>query len=177
MSKKKIMVGIIVGLLAVVLIAAIVFFLRMRQMMAGMGPVEQTYTHKNHGSGSSVVYMTTDISPEGLMAAYEALNWTPTGKAAVKLSTGEPPASNYLDPNLIKNLVQLVDGTIVENNTAYGGSRSETAMHYQVAQDHGFTDIADVVILDENGSMSLPVNGGSRLTENLVGVLQIKVKP
>lgn len=102
MSKKKIVVGIIVGLLAVVLIAAIVFFLRMRQMMASMGPVEQTYTHENHGSGSSVVYMTTDISPEGLMAAYEALNWTPTGKAAVKLSTGEPPASNYLDPNLIK---------------------------------------------------------------------------
>ena len=98
MSKKKIMVGIIVGLLAVVLIAAIVFFLRMRQMMAGMGPVEQTYTHKNHGSGSSVVYMTTDISPEGLMAAYEALNWTPTGKAAVKLFTGEPPASNYFRP-------------------------------------------------------------------------------
>lgn len=169
-EKKKIVVGIIVGLLAVVLIAAIVFFLRMRQMMAGMEPVEQTYTHENHGSGSgSMVYMTTDISPEGLMSAYEALNWTPTGKAAVKLSTGEPPASNYLDPNLIKNLVQLVDGTIVENNTAYGGSRSETAMHYQVAQDHGFTDIADVVILDENGSMSLPVNGGSRLTENLVG--------
>ena len=87
----------------------------------------------------------------------------------VKLSTGEPPASNYLDPDLIKDLVQLVDGTIVENNTAYGGSRSETAMHYQVAQDHGFTDIADVVILDESGSMSLPVNGGARLTENLVG--------
>ena len=54
---------------------------------------------------SSVVYMTTDISPEGLMAAYEALGWEPEGKAAVKLSTGEPPASNYLDPNLIKDVV------------------------------------------------------------------------
>lgn len=103
------------------------------------------------------------------MAVYEALNWTPTGKMAVKLSTGEPPASNYLHPELIKDVVQAVDGTIVECNTAYGGQRSSTAMHYQVAQDHGFTDIADVVILDENGSMSLPVNGGSRLTENLVG--------
>lgn len=115
------------------------------------------------------VYMTTDISPEGLMKAYDALNWTPTGKTAVKLSTGEPPASNYLDPKLIQNVVRKVNGTIVECNTAYGGSRASTAMHYQVAKDHGFTDIADVVILDENGSMSLPVSGGTHLKENLVG--------
>ena len=116
-----------------------------------------------------VVYMTTDISPEGLMAVYEALNWTPTGNVAVKLSTGEPPASNYLRPELIADLVQSVDGTIVECNTAYGGSRAETAMHYQVAEDHGFTAIADFQILDENGSMTLPVEGGTRLTENYVG--------
>lgn len=77
------------------------------------------------------------------MAAYKALNWDPTGKVAVKLSTGEPPASNYLDPQLIKDLVQSVDGTIVECNTAYGGSRTETAMHRQVAEDHGFTAIAN----------------------------------
>ena len=103
------------------------------------------------------------------MAVYEALNWSPTGNVAVKLSTGEPPASNYLRPELIQNLVQSVDGTIVECNTAYGGSRAETAMHYQVAEDHGFTAIADFQILDENGSMTLPVEGGTRLTENYVG--------
>lgn len=120
-------------------------------------------------TGNPVVYMTTDISPEGLMAVYEALNWTPTGNVAVKLSTGEPPASNYLRPELIADLVQSVDGTIVECNTAYGGSRAETAMHYQVAEDHGFTAIADFQILDENGSMTLPVEGGTRLTETYVG--------
>ena len=103
------------------------------------------------------------------MAVYEALNWSPTGNVAVKLSTGEPPASNYLRPELIQNLVQSVDGTIVECNTAYGGSRAETAMHYQVAEDHGFTAIADFQILDENGYMTLPVEGGTRLTENYVG--------
>ena len=113
--------------------------------------------------------MTTDISPDGLMAVYEALGWTPDGKVAVKLSTGEPPASNYLRPELIKDVVDAVNGTIVECNTAYGGSRSETAMHYQVAEDHGFTEIADFQILDENGSMTLPVEGGSVLTENYVG--------
>lgn len=103
------------------------------------------------------------------MAIYEALEWTPTGKVAVKLSTGEPPASNYLDPALIADVVQAVDGTIVENNTAYGGSRASTAMHYQVAEDHGFTAIADFQVLDEDGSMTLPVSGGTQLTENLVG--------
>ena len=75
----------------------------------------------------STVYMTTDISPEGLLAVYNALKWTPTGKVAVKLSTGEPPASNYLRPELIKDVVQLVGDTIVECNTAYGGSRASTA--------------------------------------------------
>ena len=116
-----------------------------------------------------VVYMTTDISPEGLMAVYEALDWEPTGNVAVKLSTGEPPASNYLRPELIADLIQSVNGTIVECNTAYGGSRAETAMHYQVAEDHGFTEIANFQIQDENGSMTLPVEGGTRLTENYVG--------
>ncbi len=117
----------------------------------------------------SVVYFTSDISPEGMLAVFEALGWTPTGNVAVKLSTGEPPASNYLRPELIKDVVEAVDGTIVECNTAYGGSRSETAMHYQVAEDHGFTAIADFQILDEDGSMTLPVNGGTVLTENYVG--------
>ena len=64
---------------------------------------------------ASVVYMTTDISPEGLMKVYEALGVELTGdNIAVKLSTGEPPASNYLDPDLIRDLVELVNGTIVE---------------------------------------------------------------
>lgn len=126
-------------------------------------------THRTDAADASEVFYISDITPEALVQIYDALNWSPTGKVAVKLSTGEPPASNYLDPNLIKNLVQQVEGTIVECNTAYGGSRAETAMHYQVAEDHGFTAIADFQILDENGSMELPVNGGTRLQTNYVG--------
>ena len=117
----------------------------------------------------SVVYFTSDISSDGLMEIYRALGWTPTGKVAVKLSTGEPPASNYLRPELIKELVQSVSGTIVECNTAYGGSRTETAMHRQVAEDHGFTKIANVDILDADGSMQIPVTGGKQLETNYVG--------
>ena len=116
-----------------------------------------------------VVYFTDDISPAGLVAIYEALGWKPVGPVAVKLSTGEPPASNYLRPELIADLVHKVDGTIVECNTAYGGQRAATAEHYQVAEDHGFTDIADFQILDEYGSMEIPVTGGTRLTGDLVG--------
>ena len=121
-------------------------------------------------TSDTVVCYTSDISPEAMVAAYDGLGTGLTGEnIAVKLSTGEPPASNYLDPDLIVDLVQQVKGTIVENNTAYGGQRSGTAMHYQVAEDHGFTDIADFVVLDEDGSTSLPVEGGTQLTENLVG--------
>ena len=116
-----------------------------------------------------VVYMTADISPEGLMAVYEALGREAAGEnVAVKISTGET-GSNYLRPELIGEFVQAVDGTIVECNTAYGGQRASTAMHYQLAEDHGYTAIADVDIMDENGSMTLPVEGGTVLTENYVG--------
>lgn len=118
----------------------------------------------------SAVYYTSEISPQAMLDSYAALGEGLTGEhIAVKLSTGEPPASNYLDPDLIADLVHQVNGTIVENNTAYGGQRASTAMHYQVAEDHGFTAIADFVVLDENGSVSLPVEGGTRLSENLVG--------
>lgn len=136
------------------------------QQIAGS---EATQQQPEAAQGTPVVYMTQEITPEGLMAVYQALQWEPQGRVAVKLSTGEPPTSNYLRPELIAGLVQSLDGTIVECNTAYGGSRAETAMHYQVAEDHGFTAIADFQILDEEGSMTLPVQGGTRLSENYVG--------
>ncbi|MBB5265238.1 hypothetical protein HNP82_002381 [Catenibacillus scindens] len=120
-------------------------------------------------SGYPAVYMISDISSDGLIAVYQALEASPEGNIAVKLSTGEP-GSNYLRPDLIGDLVQSFDDpTIVECNTAYGGSRASTAMHYQVAEDHGYTAIADVDIMDEEGSMTLPVTGGTNLEENYVG--------
>lgn len=147
--------------------------------LAGCGQTEEPQEHiegggQNNSAESSTngstpeVYMTTDISSEGLMAIYDALEASPDGSIAVKLSTGEP-GSNYLRTDLIGELVQSLEATIVECNTAYGGSRSGTAMHYQVAEDHGYTAIADVDIMDEDGSMSLPVEGGDNLTENYVG--------
>lgn len=127
-----------------------------------------TVRKKSSSKGKATVYMTKDISPDGLMAVYEALGATPKGKVAVKISTGEP-GSNYLKPDLIGELVKSLDGTIVECNTAYGGDRASTAMHYQVAKDHGYTAIADVDIMDAKGSMTLTVKGGENLKKNYVG--------
>lgn len=117
----------------------------------------------------STVYMTSDISPEGLLAVYEALGREATGKVAVKLSTGEPGGHNFLQPSLIKDLVQRVKGTIVECNTAYGGGRSNTAAHLQAAEDHGFTTIAEVDIMDAEGETRLPVEGGRHIAYDIVG--------
>lgn len=117
----------------------------------------------------SIVYMSEEISADSLIAVYDALDAQIEGNVAVKLSTGEP-GSNYLRTDLIDELIQSFDHpTIVECNTAYGGQRANTAMHYQVAEDHGYTSIADVDIMDEEGSMTLPVYGGTRLSENYVG--------
>ncbi|MBR1657155.1 MAG: DUF362 domain-containing protein [Synergistaceae bacterium] len=118
---------------------------------------------------ASKVFFTKDISPAGIMAVYNALGRQATGKVAVKLSTGEAGNTHYLSPALIGELVKKVNGTIVECNTAYGGSRSSTAMHRQVAEDHGFTKIAKVDIMDEEGEISLPVTGGKHLKEDVVG--------
>ncbi|HIU13185.1 MAG TPA: permease [Candidatus Fimiplasma intestinipullorum] len=71
------------------------------------GDVQTSHAVEAGTENASVVYMTTDISAAGLMAVYQALDWTPTGKIAVKLSTGEPPASNFLRPELVGELIRL----------------------------------------------------------------------
>ena len=87
----------------------------------------------------------------------------------VKLSTGEPGGHNFLQPALIKDLVQKVDGTIVECNTAYGGGRSDTESHRKAAEEHGFTAIAPVDIMDAEGEARLPVSGGKHIAYDIVG--------
>lgn len=116
------------------------------------------------------VYFIKEINSENLMKVYEALGRKATGKnVAVKLSTGEPGNNNYLKPALIKDLVQDVNGTIIECNTAYGGGRANTESHLKAAADHGFTTIAKVDIMDADGETSLPVKGGKHLKEDFVG--------
>ncbi len=115
------------------------------------------------------VYMYEHISSENLVSIYKALGREAKGRVAVKISTGEPGGHNFLDPALIKELVQEVNGTIVECNTAYGGGRARTADHLKAAADHGFTAIAPVEIMDAEGDVALPVTGGKHLKEDFVG--------
>lgn len=135
------------------------------------GETQQSETEEPAASDTAqaVVYMTRNITPEGLMAVYEALGREATGKVAVKLSIGEPGGHNYLQPSLIEGLVRRVNGTIVECNTAYGGGRSNTAAHLRAAEDHGFTAIATVDIMDADGETRLPVEGGRHIEYDIVG--------
>ena len=117
----------------------------------------------------AIVYFTKDISSDSLIKMYKTLNVQLKDKVAVKLSSGEPGGHNFLQPEMIKDLVHLLNGTIVECNTAYGGRRCTTDQHLKVLDEHGFSAIAPCDIMDSEGDMPLPVSGGKHLKENFVG--------
>lgn len=119
--------------------------------------------------GASVVYFTKDLSPEGLVKVYQALGVKPEGKVAVKISTGESEKSNHLRPEFIGQLVKLVDGTLVECNTAYEGSRSSTASHRKEIEKRGYNRIAAVDIMDEEGEIKIPVADDKWIQYDIVG--------
>lgn len=137
---------------------------------AGCGQA-QTAGNTTAGNNENLpkVYFYKEINAGNLVKIYEALGREAKGKVAVKLSTGEPGGHNFLQPALIKDLVQKVNGTIVECNTAYGGKRGDTRSHLQAAKDHGFTAIAPVDIMDAEGEVELPVEGGKHLKADIVG--------
>lgn len=117
----------------------------------------------------SKVYFTKEISPEALVRIYKALGREAKGRVAVKISTGEAGGHNYLKPELIRNLVNEVGGTIVECNTAYPGSRNTSAAHWKTIREHGFDKIAKVDIMDENGDMRIPVKDSTHIKYDIVG--------
>ena len=124
----------------------------------------------------ATVYLTREISPESLVKIYKALGVEATGRVAVKISTGEGSNPNYLKPELIKNLVHEVDGTIVECNTAYGNGpgdekdeRNNSAVHWEVIRRHGFTDYFPVDIMDEYDEMRIPVKDQRHIKYDIVG--------
>lgn len=117
----------------------------------------------------SKVYFTRDISPEGAIRAFEALGIKLEGNVGVKLHSGEPGNQNFLRPAFMKDIVNHVNGTIIECNTAYDGGRNTTEAHRKTMFLHGWTEIADVDIMDAEGEMELPVKGGKHLEVNFVG--------
>lgn len=119
--------------------------------------------------GQSKVYMTKEISPESLVRIYKALGVEPMGRVAVKISTGEGGNTHYLKPTLIRQLVEEVNGTIVECNTAYGGSRQDPKKHWETIHEHGFDSIFAVDLMDEFGQIRIPVKDKKHLKYDIVG--------
>ena len=162
----------VTALLAVVLLLCMLCASGLADSLVTNGGVSvdtASLPHHTEDASAPKVYFLSEISPEALVKAYEALGVQLQGRVGVKMSTGESTRSNYLRPELIADLVHLVNGTLVECNTAYGGSRASTAMHRQQAKDNGLLDVAELDILDEEGSMEIPIEGGVRISVDYVG--------
>lgn len=117
----------------------------------------------------SKVFFTKEITPEAVLKLYDALGAKLPGKVAVKLHSGEVGNQNFIRPDFWQPMVQKVNGTIVECNTAYEGKRNTTAAHWETMDQHGWTKIAKVDIMDEEGELELSVEGGKKIQKNFVG--------
>ncbi len=119
----------------------------------------------------SKVYFTKEITPESLIKIYEKLGVNLTGNVGIKVSTGERGSKGYLKADLIKPLVDKLNGTIIECNTTYPETvRDSYEEHMKVAKEHGFTDFAEVDIMDKDGEFKIPVPEKSKhLKYDLIG--------
>lgn len=122
-------------------------------------------------SDTATVYYIKDITPQNLVKIYEALGVPVPEKAkvAVKISTGESKESYNLEAELIKDLVQKVNGTLVESNTAYAGNRNTTEAHLKAVKERGYMEIADFDILDAEGTTKIPVQDTTWIHYDIVG--------
>ena len=117
----------------------------------------------------SKVYFTREITSEKLIEIYEKLGIKLEGNVGVKVSTGERGAKGYLKKELIAPLVNKLHGTIIECNTAYDGARNTIEEHMEVAKEHGFTDFANVDIMDGTSEFKIPVKNGKHLKYDIIG--------
>ncbi len=115
------------------------------------------------------VYFTKEITPQAVVRMYEAMGVKLPGRVAVKLHSGEVGNQNFLRPDFLAPMVAHVEGTIVECNTAYEGKRDTTEAHWETMKLHGWTDIAKVDILDEEGEIELAIPEGQKIRKNYVG--------
>lgn len=118
----------------------------------------------------SKVYFTKEITPESVIKMYETLGINLPGKVAVKLHSGEKGNQNYIKPEFVKAIVEKVNGTVVECNTAYDGARNTTERHLKLMEDHGWSKYFNVDILDSEGpDKVLDIPNGKVLKKNYVG--------
>lgn len=116
------------------------------------------------------VYFCKEITPENVVKMYKVLGRKLPGKVAVKLHSGEKGNQNYLRPEFVKPMIEYVNGTVVECNTAYEGARNTTEKHKKLLESHNWNKYFNVDLMDEEGpDKVLPVENGKVLKENFVG--------
>lgn len=115
------------------------------------------------------VYFTSQITKESVLKMYKVLNKDLKGRVAVKVHSGEEGNQNFLRPEFMKDIINYVNGTVVESNTAYNGMRNTSEKHYELMKSHGWSKLFKVDILDENEDLTLSIKNGKILKENFVG--------
>lgn len=118
----------------------------------------------------SKVYFTKEITPQSIVKMYKTLGINLNGKVAVKLHSGEEGNQNFIKPEMVKEIVENVNGTVVECNTAYPGARNSTQKHKKLIEDHGWTKYFNVDILDGEGpDVEFYIPNGKILKKDYVG--------
>lgn len=117
----------------------------------------------------SKVYFTHEISSEKLLEIYKKLGVELKGKVAVKVHSGEKGNQNYLKPLFYKDIIDYVNGTVVECNTAYDGARNTSEKHLKLLEEHEWCKYYNVDLLDKDAELELPVKDGKHLKINYVG--------
>ncbi len=117
----------------------------------------------------SKVYFTKELTPEAVVKMYKALGIELKGKVAVKVHSGERGNQNYLKPEFLKPMVEYVNGTIVECNTAYDGARDTTEKHMKLMDEHEWSKYFNVDIMDSHEELELEIPNGKVLKKNFVG--------
>ena len=118
----------------------------------------------------SKVLFTKELSPDGLVKIYKELGKELSGKVAVKLHSGEDGNQNYLKPEFVRDLIEYVNGTVVECNTAYAGARNTTEKHTELMEKHGWSRYFDVDIMDAKEDMVLDIPNGKVIHKNYVEI-------
>ena len=118
----------------------------------------------------SKVYFTKTITPEKVIEMYKILNKDLKGNIAVKVHSGEKGNQNYLKPEFLKPIIEYVNGTVVECNTAYEGMRNSTEKHKELINEHGWSKYFNVDILDSiDNDLKLDIPNGKIIKENYLG--------
>lgn len=116
------------------------------------------------------VYFTKNITPENVVKMYEVLGRNLEGKVAVKVHSGEKGNQNYLHPEFMRPMIEHVNGTVVECNTAYPGARNDTENHKKLMEEHGWSKYFNVDIMDSEGpDLEFDIPNGEIIKKNYVG--------